>query len=384
VEKRKESLSERILAKARRDALSVSKAGKANRTTRQYSSRPELDDRIRRRVSDHRRRKTSLLLAVFLPLGILVLTLLLYLMFRPIETASGGRTTLAHVLQRAMTSSPLPSYFDGNEDIYVLFVGLDHDPPHRSDTVMIAHVDLKTLQSRVLSVPRDLRVKLPNGSWDKLAHSYVYGRQRENDGVEWVRESVHGLLGINPTYYFVIKFDGFVKLVDAIGGVDIEVEKALSYRDRAQGLVIDIPAGPQHMDGEQLLKYVRFRHDLLGDIGRMQRQQKAMHAIIRALKRGRAYSRIPAIVGAMSDAFESNLRIDQITALARTVPDIQDEFIQSKTLFSDSTMIDGVSYQVTDDKSVTEAVKFLEDLSPPAATESENGESNGTEAALNP
>ena len=62
---------------------------------------------------------------------------------------------------------------------------------------------LKTLQSRVLSVPRDLRVKLPNGSWDKLAHSYVYGRQRENDGVEWVRESVHGLLGINPTYYFV-------------------------------------------------------------------------------------------------------------------------------------------------------------------------------------
>lgn len=384
MEKRKESVSERILARTRQDASSVSRTGKAKRSARQYSSRPELDDRIRRRVSAHRRRKTNTLLTIFLPLGIIVLGVLLFMMFRPLATASGGRTTAYDVMVRAITISRLPAYFDHQRDIYALFVGLDHDPPHRSDTVMLAHIDLNTLQSRVLSVPRDLRVRLPSGDWDKLAHAYVYGHQREDDGVEWVKDSVEELLGIDATYYFVIKFDGFVKLIDAIGGVDINVEKALKYRDRAQDLVIDIPAGEQHMDGEQLLKYVRFRHDALGDIGRMQRQQNAIHALIAALKRGRSYTRIPALIGAMSDAFETNLRLDQIAALARTVPDIQDDYIQSMTLFSESTMIDGVSYQVTDSESVTEALAFLENLAPLVETESLNEESNDTEAVENP
>ncbi len=384
MDKRKESLSERILAKARQDASSVSKTGQSRRTARQYSSRPELNDRIRRRISAHRRRKTNILLGIFLPLGIIVLGLLLFLMFRPMETASGGKTTAYHVMMRAITSDPLPTYFDHQRDIYALFVGLDHDPPHRSDTVMLAHIDLNTLQSRVLSVPRDLRVQMPSGGWDKLAHAYVYGRQRDNDGVAWVKQSVEGLLGIEATYYFVIKFDGFVKLVDSVGGVNIDVKKALKYRDRAQDLVIDIPAGEQHMDGEQLLKYVRFRHDALGDIGRMQRQQNAIHALIAALKRGRSYTRIPAIIGAMSDTFETNLRLDQIAALARAVPDIQDDYIQSMTLFSDSTTIDGISYQVTDSKSVAEALAFLEDLSPPVETETADEESKDTEAAGNP
>jgi len=68
-----------------------------------------------------------------------------------------------------------------------------------------------------------------------------------------------------------------------LGGVDIYVEKRLQYADRAAGLYIDIPKGLQHMDGETALKFVRFRHDALGDIGRIKRQQQFMNALLQKI-----------------------------------------------------------------------------------------------------
>jgi len=324
------------------------------------------------------------LLAIFLPLGILVTALLVWL-FWPLYTATGVSTSRAGILAGTLGPlRPLTSYFHGEDSIHVLFTGLDKDPPHRSDTVMVGHLDLRTLQMRVLSVPRDLRVELPDGSRDKLAHAYVYGHQREGDGSQWVRESVARELGIDIPYFVTINFDGFVELVDALGGVDLEVEKALKYRDRAQDLVIDIPAGPQHMDGETLLKYVRFRHDATGDIGRMERQQKAIHAVLAALKERGMWRSAVAMLPATRDAFETNLTLDQLTALARQVPRIKDSFIRTMTLPSESTMFDGVSYQVTTSEWLAEGVGFLEDLSPraeaPRGTEEPDQPPNTAEA----
>jgi|GEM_PF-1889245 len=365
-----------MLAKAR----GKRKPDDARRGPRKPSSQPsrwQMEQAVKKRVAAHRRRQTNMLLAVFLPAGIIVLALLIWL-FWPVYTATGVQTSRARIIANTITPGrSLPPYFHGADSIHVLFVGLDRDPPHRSDTVMVANLDLKSLQTRVLSVPRDMRVRLPEGSYDKLAHAYVYGQQHDGAGVEWVESSLHDLLGVEVPYHVVVNFDGFVKLVDALGGVDIDVEKPLKYVDHAQNLRIDIPEGLQHMDGEMLLKYVRFRHDAMGDIGRMQRQQKAMRAVLSTLKKRGAYRRLPTVLSALSETFQTNFTLDQLTALARRVPDVKDEFIQTATVYSEEERFNGVSYQTATDEWIREGVEFLENLMPQIETESAEEESNG-------
>jgi LCP family protein required for cell wall assembly len=334
--------------------------------------RKPMSEALRKRVADHRRRQNS---AFFIVLG--VAFIVMALLWWPIYTATGFRTSPYRII--AGTISPiraLPSYFQGEEDIHLIVAGLDLEPPHRTDTVMVMHLDLSTLQARIVSVPRDLRVEMPDGGVDKLGHAYPFGEEREKQGMEWVRQSVEKLLGVDIPYYVLINFDGFIQLVDAMGGVDITVEKALKYRDRAQNLEIDIAPGFQHMDGETLLKYVRFRHDALGDIARMERQQKAILAVLAALKQGETYRRLPAVVSGMYDTFSTNLTPDQIYALSRQIPKIADGNIRTMTVPSDSTMMHGVSYQVANAEQVGSAVAFLEDLSPVVETSAPSGESN--------
>ncbi len=370
-------LSDKILGKLKREAESLSDSFPPRKPL-SSPPRSKLDLAVQRRVSAHRRKRTNILLAIFLPLGFIVLILL----FWPVYTATGVRTSPARIIVGTVVSGrPLPWYFSNQSQIHLVFTGLDKDPPHRSDTVMVCNLDLRTLQTRVLSVPRDLRVELPDGSWDKLAHAYVYGYQRAGDGAQWVQEAVEGELQMEIPYFVTINFDGFVKLVEALGGVDITVEKRLRYVDHAQNLVIDIPEGTQHMDGEMLLKYVRFRHDETGDLGRMQRQQKAIFAILDGLKRRGMYQRLPTVIPALRETFQTNLTLDQITALARQVPRIQDDFIQTMTVPSESTMIDGVSYQRTTSEWLRESIQFLEDLTPHVETKDAAEESNHNEQA---
>ncbi len=330
------------------------------------------NEALRKRVSAHRRRQNT---SFFIVLGIGVI--LVALLWWPITTQSNRQTNAFNIVAGALSPTrPLSSYFGGASDVRILVVGIDLEPPHRSDTVMVIHLGLDTLQARVVSVPRDLRVELPTGDCDKLAHAYPYGEQRNEQGLEWVQQSVEKLLGIEIPYYVQINFEGFIQFVDALGGVDIDVEKALKYRDRAQKLEINIAPGYQHMDGETLLKYVRFRHDALGDIGRMQHQQTAILAVLESLKRGDTYRRLPAVITSMRDTFETNLAWDQIAALSRQIPNVHNENVRSMTVPSEPTMRNGVSYQEATKEMVAQAISFMEDLSPYVETSEPVEESN--------
>ncbi|OPX22197.1 MAG: hypothetical protein B1H03_05000 [Planctomycetales bacterium 4484_113] len=326
-----------------------------------------LPENVRDAVERHRQRQHRawlVLTYVLIAAGILMIGLLLW----PLKTPTGGYTNRGRIIYNAVAPiKPLSYYFQGAGDVYLLLVGLDHDPPHRSDAVMVVHIDLRNLRARVLSVPRDLRLWQPSGHKDKLAHAYVFGQEREKDGAGWVQKSVERLLGIDIPYYLVIDFSEFVQVVDEVGGVELTVEKPLKYHDRAQNLHIDIPAGAQHMDGETLLKYVRFRHDALGDIGRMARQQKAIDAILRAVKKGGIWRRAPALVSQFYSAVTTNLTADQLVALARKLSQMREDSIRGRTLASEPLEIDGVSYQETTPEAIASSVAFLSDFSPPPA-----------------
>lgn len=159
--------------------------------------------------------------------------------------------------------------------INILLLGEDNvEESKRSDTVAFVAIDIDNGNMRVLSLPRDTRVAIPGHGNQKLNHAYAYGQQ------DLLKATVERFLGTNIHYYVKIDYDNFPKLVDIVEGVDIFVGKPMKYRDRRGGLDINIAQGKQRMDGETALKYVRFRKDALGDIGRVQRQQQFLKALL--------------------------------------------------------------------------------------------------------
>jgi LCP family protein required for cell wall assembly len=186
--------------------------------------------------------------------------------------------------------------------VNILIVGLDEvDGGRRSDAIALAVVDQDAQAIRMLSIPRDSRVQIPGRGWDKINHAYAYG------GLTLLKETVMNLFNVGINYFVVVNYDSFPRIVDLLGGIDIDVEKKLVYTDYSAKLFINIPKGPQHMTGKTLLEYVRFRHDPLGDIGRVQRQQKVVALLMEKLKSASIIPKIPSLVGEIVSAVNTDL-----------------------------------------------------------------------------
>lgn len=289
---------------------------------------------------------------------------------------------------------PLSYSFNGKQQISVLLVGLDHVPGRkgefsfrRSDSVLLSTTDFTTRQVRLISIPRDGWVEQLNARGnvvhDKLGHSYTHGQEQDKEdpqaGIRNTADAVTRLLGIAPDYYVVIQFEGLAALIDALGGLEVDVEKRMYYRDRAGGLLIDFKPGPQKMTGEQVVQYARFRHDATGDIGRMGRQQKVIKLVIDKLKQPQNLGRAPQIIQALHGAVLTNFTLDQLLAFAQKMDEYQTEGIQTKTLQSYGNhepegrgMAPGagsLSVQVMLNKDIQAAKTFLQDLQPPPPPE---------------
>ena len=127
----------------------------------------------------------------------------------------------------------------------------------RSDTLFVAMLDTQKNRISLLSVPRDTLVKIPGHGWDKVNHAYAFG------GHALSQKTLEGFWVFPSTTIFG-GFRGFVDLVNAIGGVDIDVEKPMQYQDPYDdngGLVINLQPGRQHMDGTTAIQYVRYRDE---------------------------------------------------------------------------------------------------------------------------
>ncbi len=166
----------------------------------------------------------------------------------------------------------------GRDQLSVLIIGtdelLEYDPG-RSDTIMWAFLDFRRDTVDIVSIPRDTIVWIPRGKgfYDKIAHAYSYG------GADLVHRAVEGFLGVEIDEVVKVDYSGFVRIIDTLGGVRIDVENDMRYNDRAANLHIDIKKGLQVLDGRKALEYVRFRHDRMGDLGRIDRQQKFLEAL---------------------------------------------------------------------------------------------------------
>lgn len=197
------------------------------------------------------------------------------------------------------------------DNMNVLLVGTDAGlldgggtMPARSDVLMLFSFNPKTNETAVVSIPRDTLVYLEGVGYERINASHVFG------GVEMTISAVEELLSTQIHYYAKINFQGFKTLIDSIGGVPIDVEIDMFYEDLydVPPLKIDLKAGKQTLNGEEAVQYVRYRNET-GDIGRVERQQKFMAALIKQLLKPTVWLRAPIAAIRMQSYLETNMHI---------------------------------------------------------------------------
>jgi len=245
-----------------------------------------------------------------------------------------------------VTGDPYFQYREpGNNYVNILLLGTDARSTAeagRADTMILVGIDLATGKINMMSFPRDLRVTVPghaNYGYVKLNSTYNSAYFKDG-GPALVIATLESLVqGLKIDGYIKTNFGGFVKFVDAIGGVDYNVEERMYYK--ATDMYVNLKAGQQHLNGEQALDYVRFRHDAIGDfafrnitrtvtaadgtkttvttteeLGRAARQKKFLTAIIAQTKSIRDLTKLPAIMRAVKAAYVSSFSDLSLFSLA--------------------------------------------------------------------
>ncbi|MFQ4142717.1 LCP family protein [Chlorogloeopsis sp. ULAP02] len=218
---------------------------------------------------------------------------------RPVNILVMGMSVLPSDVQNAPEETknlrylPQVNSFDGLADV-MLLIRFD---PEKKKLVM-------------LSIPRDTRVEIEGQGMKKINSTNIQG------GPALTAKTVSNLLdGVGIDRYIRINVLGVAKLIDALGGVTVYVPRDMKYQDDSQHLYINLKKGEQHLNGEQALQLLRFRHDENGDIGRIQRQQMVIRALIDQSLNPTTLTQLPKVLNVVKEHIDTNLTVEELLAL---------------------------------------------------------------------
>jgi len=179
-----------------------------------------------------------------------------------------------------------------------------------SDTMLLARFDPNNQKLNVLSIPRDTQTYVEGYGLIKINAANYHG------GPALTAKAASDLLdGVGIDRYVRVNVQGVEKLVDALGGVTLYVPKDMKYQDDSQHLYINLKQGKQHLNGEQAMQFLRFRYDKYGDVGRVQRQQILMRALIEQALNPTTLARLPKILSVIQSHIDTNLSVEELVAL---------------------------------------------------------------------
>lgn len=238
----------------------------------------------------------------------------------------------------------------------ILIIGSDKrkNEPSRADTIMVAFLDTEKKNVKILNIPRDTLVTIPAKEIQtKINHAFAYG------GINMTKDTVEEFLDIKIDHYMDTDFQGFAKIIDALGGITMDVEKRMYYPEEN----IDLRAGEQLLNGEQALGYVRYRSDGKGDIGRIERQQKFLHVLADHALRLSTIWKIPKLVDIFQNNVDTDLTLKEMLSLANTFKNVTADSMETHMLPGTPEYIHGVSYWVSDREQVFQMInEFTTDV----------------------
>ena len=253
---------------------------------------------------------------------------------------------------------PVDEYYANNADqemrdnINVLVLGCDEregENVARADVIIVATLRPGAKEASMFSLPRDTRVAIEGHGHDKINHAMSYG------GIPLVQSSVENLLGVEIDHYVKVNFDGFINVIDALGGVNVEVPTRMYKPLEA----IDLLPGYQTLDGADALAFVRWRGDGTGDYGRIERQQQFIAALTEKVK-GMSMSQALNVVSAVMDSIETDMSVRQMTSYGTTVLGMGTENIKTYSFVGSELWLNGVNYVEPDMNAINDIVNKMQ------------------------
>jgi len=237
---------------------------------------------------------------------------------------SGTNTEIENIL------SPIES---PEEPVTILVLGRDtrdaENDAGRADIIMLFHLDPEENTGSLLSIPRDTWVEIPDHGEDKINAAYAYG------GEELMIRTINSFLGAEINHYITLDFEGFVKLIDALGGVDITIDRPIV--DPKSGA--NFASGNHHLTGEQALSYTRSRSTELADIGRIQRQQQLFRELIKQKLNIKYLSSVPYYFNILVENTRTDLDVLTILRYSKAILSFSSENFETAIIPTRSSSV---------------------------------------------
>jgi LCP family protein required for cell wall assembly len=230
---------------------------------------------------------------------------------------------------------PPPPSAAAYDRINVLLLGIDrrggNSWGHLTDTIILVTVDPTNKTAGMLSIPRDLYLPIPGNGEDRIntANVYGYSRKYPGGGPALLERTIEANFGIPIDYYVMVDFQGFEKIIDTLGGVDVNVSRTLhdtQYPDPKAGdpnamKTVHFNPGLQHMNGVRALEYARSRMST-SDFDRARRQQEILVAIREKALGLNLLPKLPSLLATTGSMVKTDMTVDDMLELARLAPQI--------------------------------------------------------------
>lgn len=237
----------------------------------------------------------------------------------------------------------------------VLLLGVDSrtGDKGRSDAIVIMSPQPLGRGLTMLSVPRDSRVPVPGRGTTKINHAFAYG------GADLSLATAEQFLNLPLEHHITFNFKAVEEIVDALGGITLEIESPMNYHDPYQNLLIDLEPGVKHLNGEEALGFLRFRRDSRGDIGRGDRHRQFIEVFIKTALKPSSWPRLPAVYKAFTENVQTSMTPFQLIRFSAASALALMRGIDSQSVPGRSATIDGVSYWIPDEEALVLQVDEL-------------------------
>lgn len=248
----------------------------------------------------------------------------------------------------------------------ILLIGVDGDIDNnlskdhvrqngRSDTLILFNIDTKTNTVNAISIPRDSKVYIANSNdVDKINHAFAFG------GPQLTVSTIEDTFGIRIDHYIAVNYNVLKEIVAAVGGVDVYVPKNMHYTDYSAHLHINLHKGEQTLNAETAEEFLRFRHDALGDIGRIERQQAFVTGLIKKFQDPAIIPKIPEIIRVVQNNVLTDMNMYELSETAAYLQGANMSQMQITTLPGTPSQRGSISYWILDPVEVQSIIdKFI-------------------------